>query len=271
MISRRNKSKHYLLEFESDRMESMVIRSQRIFNKLKVWRKNNIAPVDTMGAHQHSDKQQDSNEQAYQYLIGVILSIQSQDGVTDNLMKILLKDGITIDKYYNMKETDILEKIKGINFNKTKSKYIYESTKMIVDKFGGKVPDTLDNLMKLPGVGNKVANLVLSKAYDKNVGIAVDTHVHRISNRIGLVNTKTPDNTMKELNKLYEPHQYDDINTYMVGLGQLICKARDTKCLSCPLIEDCNTGMKVIKKPISSKRNTPNSTFIDGYKNILSK
>ena len=118
-------------------------------------------------------------------------------------MNRLIKDSVTIQKYYNLSEEEIKNKIPDINFNTNKAKFIKAAAVKIVDELKGKVPDTLEGLKDFKGVGNKVANLVLQYAFNIHEGIAVDVHVHRISNRLGWVKSKTPDQTMEQLNAIF--------------------------------------------------------------------
>lgn len=225
------------------------------FRLLKVWRKTHLAPVDSMGAHMAADqKEADINERAYQFLVGVLLSVQSQDAVTARVMQSLVKDGVSIKKYANLSEDQIREKISGINFNQKKAQFIRDAAIRVRDHHKGKFPDTLKELLEFSGVGNKVANLVLQQAFQKSVGIAVDVHVHRITNRLGWVNAKTPDETMTALHEFFEPDEYEDVNVQFVGLGQLLCKANEPKCLECPLSQSCKTGMKSVEKVVASKK-----------------
>ena len=169
----------------------------------------------------------------------------------------MIKDGIKIQKFAELSEEKIREKISGINFNQKKAQFIREAAIRIREHHKGKFPDTLKELLQFNGVGNKVANIVLQQAFQKNVGIAVDVHVHRIVNRLGWVNTKTPDDTMTALHQYFTPEEYEDVNFNFVGLGQLLCKANDPKCLECPLSKNCKTGAKSVEKVLSSKRKSP--------------
>jgi len=233
---------HRPLSFESMPKDNEGKReyAQKALDRLKIWREENKAPVDTMGAaaflHAGSS---DPNERAFQLLVSVLLSVQSQDAVTDRTMRILLKEGIGIDKYAHMDVSRLQALISGINFYQKKAEYIIKCAQYIVDKCKGRVPDSVEGLTKLPGVGNKVANLVLQIGFDKSEAIAVDTHVHRITNRLGWVDTLTPDQTMTSLSSLFPPAQYKDINHLFVGLGQLVCKASNPKCVQCPLVDYC--------------------------------
>lgn len=131
-----------------------------------------------------------------------------------------------------------LEKILfGIGFYKTKSKNL----KSISIETKGNVPNTLDALLKLPGVGRKTANIVLARAFKKDT-LGVDVHVHRISNRIGIVNTKKPEETEKKLLELIPNKYIRNINRYMVAFGQTFCTPRKPKCKECRILKFCKFG-----------------------------
>lgn len=230
-------------------------KSLEIFGKIKKWRKkHNKAPVDLLGAQHHSNKDLSENEQAFQFLVGVLLSVQTRDELTDRVMKSLLKDGITIQKYYKLTEKEIFEKIKNINFNKKKSKYIKEAVTKIVDEFDGEVPDTLKGLTSFKGIGNKVANIILQEAFGKNIGVAVDVHVHRISNRLKFADSKKPDGTMETLNDIFDEDMYREVNQVLVGFGQLCCSKKNPKCLECPVVDDCDIGKKEKERVLKTKK-----------------
>ena len=248
-------------EFQTDQQLTKA-KVHKIFAMLVDWREKNQAPVDSMGASSMIDKDTESNvdknERAFQYMVGVLLSVQSQDPVTDRVMKSLLADGVSIDKYYKLTQTQIQEKIKGINFNNSKAKYIHLAAKRIVEDCEGKVPQSIEDIKKFPGIGNKVGNIILQQAFDIHTGIAVDVHVHRISNRLGWVDSKTPDQTMEQLHRYFDKEDYEKVNFNMVGLGQLLCKANNPKCLECPISDFCDFGKTEIKRQLrTAKRRTP--------------
>ena len=130
------------------------------------------------------------------------------------------------------------EAIKPVGFYKTKAGQIIELSKIISEKYNGKTPDTIEELVKFNGVGRKTANLTLAKGYNLP-GICVDVHVHRISNRIGWVKTKTPDETEMELRKILPQKYWLDINTILVTLGQNLCRPAKPKCGVCPISNYC--------------------------------
>ena len=136
-------------------------KAEEIYLKIKKWRQKNQAVVDTQGAEQHYVETDPKNEQAFQVMVGVLLSVQSNDVVTDRVMKTLLKDGVSIKKYAELTPKQVQEKIMGINFNQKKSIYIQEAAQKITDDFKGTVPSTLKELTSFKGIGPKVAHLIL--------------------------------------------------------------------------------------------------------------
>ena len=169
-------------------------------------------------------------------------------------MSSLLKDGISIEKYYNLTPEEIQSKIMGINFNKKKSVYISKAAKRIVDECEGVVPSTLKELTKFTGIGNKVAHIILQVGFGISEGVAVDTHVHRVSNLLKWVKSKNPDGTMEQLNEIFEPEEYGELNKVMVGFGQLVCGAKKPKCLECPINLECEIGVRNLRKVKSPKK-----------------
>lgn len=180
----------------------------------------------------------------FKVLISCILSQRTKDEITEkvssNLYNVIKnpQDLINID-------IDTLEKIlHPIGFYKVKAKRLKEVTKLILEKYDGKVPDDIDELLKLPGVGRKTANIVITKGFNKK-GIAVDTHVHRISNRLGLIKTKRPEDTEFELRKIIPERNWVELNDYLVNFGKNICTPISPKCSSCPIKMYCKkVGVK---------------------------
>ena len=213
-------------------------------------RENRDAVVDSKGVGATVNPEIDPNENAFQILVNVLLSIQTNDLVTDKIMKRLLEEegGITIQKYSELSADKFKKKIPDINFNKKKSEWIVDVAKSITDDYNGKVPDSFEELTKFKGVGAKVAHLVLQIGFDKVEGICVDTHVHRISNILGWVKTNNPNATMTALEKVFDKEYWRDLNPTIVGFGQSICAARNPKCEECLLNDECSIGKTVMKK-----------------------
>lgn len=175
----------------------------------------------------------------FSILIGTILSARTKDESTTKVVKILFSKYKNSKELSNAKLKDVENIIKSIGFYHVKAKRIIEVSKIINSKYGGIVPDELEKLVDLPGVGRKTANCVLVYAFDKPA-IPVDIHVHRISNRLGLVKTKTPEETEFELMKKIPKKFWLEINDTFVMYGQNICKPVSPMCDVCKIKKDCN-------------------------------
>jgi len=172
-------------------------------------------------------------------LIGTILSARTRDENTSAVVRKLFSQYKTAHALASAKISDVEKIIKSTGFYHVKAKRIIEVASIIDSKYSGKVPQTLDKLVELPGVGRKTANCVLVYAFDKPA-IPVDTHVHRISNRIGLVQTKTPEDTEIELMKKIPRKHWIRINDTFVMYGQNICKPISPMCKVCQIKKECN-------------------------------
>jgi endonuclease III len=174
----------------------------------------------------------------FRILIGTILSSRTRDETTTKVVRTLFK------RFKNAKELaegnleEVKQIIHSIGFYNVKAKRIIEVSKLIVKRFDGKVPDCIEELLELPGVGRKTANCVLVYGFNKPT-IPVDIHVHRISNRLGLVNTKTPEKTEIELNNIVNKKHWLKLNNIFVMYGQNICLPVAPKCELCELKKIC--------------------------------
>ncbi|MGI9566108.1 MAG: endonuclease III domain-containing protein [Nitrosopumilus sp.] len=175
----------------------------------------------------------------FSILIGTILSARTKDESTTKVIKVLFSKYKNPQELANAKIKDVEKIIKSIGFYHVKSKRIIEVAKIINRKYNGEVPDDLDTLIQLPGVGRKTANCVLVYAFEKPA-IPVDIHVHRISNRLGLVNTKNPEETEQELMKKIQKKYWIDINDTFVMYGQNICKPVNPMCDICKIKKNCD-------------------------------
>ena len=174
----------------------------------------------------------------FSILIGTILSARTKDESTTKVVRVLFSKYKNPKELANAKIKDIEKIIRSIGFYHVKSKRIIEVAKIINTKFKGKVPDDLDTLIQLPGVGRKTANCVLVYAFEKPA-IPVDIHVHRISNRLGLVNTRNPEETEQELMKKIRKKYWIEINDTFVMYGQNICKPISPMCDVCKIKKNC--------------------------------
>jgi endonuclease III len=174
----------------------------------------------------------------FKILIGTILSSRTRDETTTKVVKTLFK------RFKNAKELaegnlgEVKQIIHSIGFYNVKAKRIIKVSQLIVKRFDGKVPNSIEKLLELPGVGRKTANCVLVYGFNKPT-IPVDIHVHRISNRIGLVNTKTPEKTEIELNNIINKKYWLRLNNIFVMYGQNICLPIAPKCELCELKKMC--------------------------------
>lgn len=174
----------------------------------------------------------------FNILIGTILSARTKDENTTKVARKLFTKYKSVKALANAKVRDVEKIIKSIGFYHVKAKRIIEVASIINTQFNGKVPDDLDTLITLPGVGRKTANCVLVYAFEKPA-IPVDVHVHRISNRLGLVDTKTPEETEMELMKKVPERYWLEINDTFVMFGQNICKPISPMCNVCKIKKIC--------------------------------
>ena len=174
----------------------------------------------------------------FSILIGTILSARTKDETTTKAVKALFLKYKNPKELANAKIKDVEKIIRSIGFFHVKSKRIVEVAKIIHTKYKDKVPEDLDTLVQLPGVGRKTANCVLVYAFEKPA-IPVDIHVHRISNRLGLVETKNPEDTEQELMKKIDKKFWIDINDTFVMYGQNICKPISPMCDVCKIKKSC--------------------------------
>ena len=175
----------------------------------------------------------------FRILIATILSARTKDENTTKAADKLFKLYGTPQKLAKAKVKDIEKVIKSVGFYHVKSKRIIEVANLILSKYNGKVPADIDKLVDMPGVGRKTANCVLVYAFEKPA-IPVDTHVHRISNRLGLVDTKTPEETEMALREKIPKKYWLDINNTFVMYGQNICKPISPMCDVCKIRKTCN-------------------------------
>lgn len=174
----------------------------------------------------------------FNILLSTLISLRTKDEVTLQASKKLFNKVSSFNDIINIHLKELEKIIYPAGFYKTKAKRIKSIAKIIIDEYNGKIPDTIDELLKLPGVGRKTANLVISLGFNKP-GLCVDTHVHRITNRFGWVSTKTPEKTEFMLRKILPQKYWRKINDYLVSYGQTICKPISPFCSRCKLNDIC--------------------------------
>lgn len=174
----------------------------------------------------------------FEILIAALLSARTLDTVTAVIAPRLFALARTPEQMLRLNAREIEKAIHGVAFSETKSKQILEISRILIEQYGSRVPDDLDQLDELPGVGRKIANLVVTDAFNKP-GICVDTHVHRITNRWGYVHTKTPDETELALREKLPRRHWHEINKLLVALGQNVCRPTIPSCSICPVYQYC--------------------------------
>jgi endonuclease III len=177
-------------------------------------------------------------ETPFTVLISCILSLRTQDKTTNAASERLFAIANTPEKMLAAPERVIRDAIYPVSFYRVKARTIHSICEQLIDRFGGKVPSDLEQLLELPGVGRKTANIVVTLAFRK-AGIAVDTHVHRISNRLGYVKTKTPDDTEMALRKKLPRRYWIVFNDLLVAYGQNLCKPISPFCSKCKIAMYC--------------------------------
>ncbi len=178
----------------------------------------------------------------FQVLIGTVLSQRTRDEKTDEAARALFGRYPSPEKLASATEEEIATLIRPVNYYNTKAARIRAISRIIVETYSGKTPETVADLMQLPGVGRKTASCVMVYGFRKKA-LPVDTHVHRISNRIGLIQTKTPEESEKELWKIVPEKYIMYYNEFMVKHGQNVCKPIGPRCQKCPINELCHYGL----------------------------
>ncbi|MEM4239874.1 MAG: endonuclease III [Candidatus Woesearchaeota archaeon] len=175
---------------------------------------------------------------AFKVLISTILSARAKDEVTEVVAADLFRKYPTAARLAIAKKADVAKIIRKIGFYNNKSRNVINASRMLMKKFGGKVPQELDKLLELPGVGRKVANCVLVYAFGVPA-LPVDTHVHRVSNRLGWVKTKSPEKTELALERIVPRKHWLVVNEAFVSHGKGICVPVSPFCSKCPIIKYC--------------------------------
>ena len=174
----------------------------------------------------------------FEILISTLLSLRTKDEVTIEATKRLFKVSDNPFSMIRLEKEEIEKLIYPVGFYITKAGRILEISRILIEKYDGKVPSTMEELLELPGVGRKTANLVLVEGFNLP-GICVDTHVHRISNRVGYVKTKTPDKTETALRKKLPKKHWVIYNEILVAFGQTLCRPISPFCSKCPVEGMC--------------------------------
>jgi endonuclease III len=182
---------------------------------------------------------EESHEDPFEVLISTMLSAQTRDPVTAAASARLFRVARTPRTMARLTTRQIERVIYPVSFYRHKARHVRETCRILVEKYGGRVPGTMTELLTLPGVGRKTANLVLILSFSSQQNICVDTHVHRISNRLGWVKTRTPEETEQALYQATGKRWWPYINLYLVTWGQNVCRPVYPKCGACVIRDQC--------------------------------
>jgi endonuclease-3 len=183
---------------------------------------------------------EESQEDPFEVLISTMLSAQTRDPVTAAASKRLFRVARTPRTMARLTAKRIEKLIYPVSFYRHKAVNVRKTCRILVERYQGRVPGTMDELLALPGVGRKTANLVLILSFKSLKNICVDTHVHRISNRLGWVRTRTPDETEQALYKATDARWWPYVNLYLVTWGQNVCKPVYPRCSACVIRAHCD-------------------------------
>lgn len=228
---------------------------------IREMRSHRDAPVDNMGAEKCYDHNAPANVKRFQVLVSLMLSSQTKDQVTAGAMERLRAHGCTVENVLGTDDETLGKLIYPVGFWRTKVKYLKLTSAMLQKEFGGDIPDSVEGLVRLPGVGPKMAHLAMDIAWDQVSGIGVDTHVHRISNRLGWLKkaTKNPEETRKALEEWLPRELWSEINWLLVGFGQQVCLPINPLCSMCLNQHHCPSAHKAspAKRPKSASPRSP--------------
>jgi endonuclease III len=178
-------------------------------------------------------------EDPFQILIATLLSARTQDATTHAASTRLFKRAQSARTMARLDVKEIESLIYPVSFYRNKARHVKACCELLVDRFGGRVPSSMEDLVTLPGVGRKTANLVLILGFKSGQNICVDTHVHRISNRLGWVKTRQPEETEQALYRSTESRWWPLLNLYLVTWGQNVCRPVFPRCGDCAITQDC--------------------------------
>ena len=195
-----------------------------------------IRGIDDLAVEKISEE---SREDPFRVLIATMLSAQTKDAVTHAASTRLFRVARTPRTMAALSTARIETLIYPVSFYRTKAKHVRAACRQILERFGGRVPGTMEALLTLPGVGRKTANLVLILSHGSRDNICVDTHVHRIANRLGWVKTRTPEQTEHALYRAVARRWWPDVNLYLVTWGQNVCKPVYPRCTACVAAAYC--------------------------------
>ncbi|XP_034544667.1 endonuclease III-like protein 1 isoform X2 [Notolabrus celidotus] len=231
---------------------------------IREMRSSRDAPVDKMGAEKCYDSEAPAHARRFQVLVSLMLSSQTRDQVTAAAMLKLRAHGCTAESLLATDDETLGKLIYPVGFWRTKVKYLKQTSAILQKELEGDIPDSVEGLVRLPGVGPKMAHLAMDIAWDQVSGIGVDTHVHRISNRLGWLKTptKNPEGTRKALEEWLPRELWSEINWLLVGFGQQVCLPVNPLCSVCLNQHSCPSAFKnsPTKRPKAGSPQSPSPT-----------
>jgi endonuclease-3 len=208
--------------------------STRAIEIAELLQKNNDSPETELTT---------SNER--ELLIAVCLSAQTTDKKVNDVTPALFKKYPSWETLADANLEELQSYIRQVNFHKGKAERLIKASRYILDNFNGKVPDTIESLIEIPGVARKSANVILNEVFDKAEGVVVDTHVTRVSNRLGLTSNQDPKKIEKDLMAILPKKYWRNFSGNIVLLGRYVCKARKPACDKCHLNQICPSAFKI--------------------------
>ena len=244
-------------EEEKDDLLTRKEKFEKNFEKIKEMREETPAVVDTQGLSSCIDTcdKKDKKLLKFQGLVSLMLSPQTKDNITYETTKKLIEYGLNIDNILKMSEKELVNIIFKVSFHNVKAKNIKKLAEKLREEYNDDAPETLEEIIKFPGIGRKIGLLYLKECCQQVEGVAVDTHIHKIANRLKWVNnTKDPNKTSIELEKIVDKKYWESINGILVGFGQEICKSVKPLCDKCTLCDDCSYYKEKSKKNKKTKK-----------------
>ena len=217
---------------------------QDVLFNIRKMRASKNAPVDSMGCEKCGDKDGDQKLFRLQTLVSLLLSSQTKDEINFAAMTRLKSRNLSVDMLLTIPEPELAQLLLPVGFYKRKAGYLKKTAEVLRNQYEDDIPSTIEELCNLPGVGPKMAHICMRVAWGKICGIGVDTHVHRITNRLGWVRTKTPEDTRKALEAWLPREIWGEINELLVGFGQQVCQPVKPKCQDSLVKNLCLYGKK---------------------------
>ena len=222
----------------------------KLFNMEKTGKEEFIAEVHRRLKRRYASQMRTSLDHSspWELLVATILSAQAQDSSVNLVTPKLFRAFRHVNDFAKASPSKLYPYVRSIGLYRTKSRSIVNSARMVMSEYSGKVPESIEDLMKLPGVGRKTANVVLSNAFGINSGIAIDTHCITVSNRLGIARTRKPEAIEKVLMKYLPRSEWANISHLLIALGRDVCTARAKHCEGCVLNDICPSSTTRRKK-----------------------